>query len=296
MNEFLQLSHLPPGSIRLRSYGGRSLFNGLLSAPAMRKRSAVVDVLNHFPDARFFLVGDSGEQDLELYAEIARERPEQILAIFIRDASVRGDSPVRPLDDPTGAEAYRWSMDAELATPGSAPAQTGGRFSQAMRRANSKLPSRSMSQSDAVPDLPPPPVPRKATRSYSGVDAASRSSSNSSGSSSDYFTSASRSHATITEEPHEIPDMEMNDKPWPPPGFSKPPPGSQAERRENRWPPQGQPSTPLPDAEKKMVDLQVRLWRARLDVPPHIPLRIFREPEECVEVNEILDRLQVRGR
>ena len=90
--------------------------------------------------------------------------------------------------------------------------------------------------------------------------------------------------------------MEMNDKPWPPPGFSKPPPGSQAERRENRWPPQGQPSTPLPDAEKKMVDLQVRLWRARLDVPPHIPLRIFREPEECVEVNEILDRLQVRGR
>ena len=84
VNDFLQLSQLPPGSVRLRSYGGRSLFNGLLSAPAVRKRSAVVDVLNHFPDARFFLVGDSGEQDLELYAEVARERPDQILGIFIR--------------------------------------------------------------------------------------------------------------------------------------------------------------------------------------------------------------------
>ena len=71
----------------------------------MRKRSAVVDVLNHFPDARFLLVGDSGEQDLELYAEVARARPEQILAIFIRDAGARGDGAPPPLDDPTGTGA-----------------------------------------------------------------------------------------------------------------------------------------------------------------------------------------------
>ena len=73
----------------------------------MRKRAGVLDVLNHFPDARFFLVGDSGEQDLELYAEIARERPDQILGVFIRDASARDDRALRPLDDPTGAAAYR---------------------------------------------------------------------------------------------------------------------------------------------------------------------------------------------
>jgi phosphatidate phosphatase APP1 len=59
------------GSIKLRSYAGRSLFNGLLSAPAARKRAGVVDVLDSFPDSRFFLIGDSGEQDLELYAEYA---------------------------------------------------------------------------------------------------------------------------------------------------------------------------------------------------------------------------------
>ncbi|TBU47533.1 hypothetical protein BD309DRAFT_988005 [Dichomitus squalens] len=298
VNEFLQLSDLPPGSVRLRSYGGRSLFNGLLSAPAMRKRAAVVDVLNHFPDARFFLVGDSGEQDLELYAEFARERPEQILAIFIRDARARDDDSVHPLDDPTGVEAFRWSMDAGLTTPGSAPTQTSGRFSQAMRRANSKLPLRSMSQSDAVPQPPPPAAPRKVARSYSGADVASRSSSNSSGSSTsptDYFSSAARSHSPITEEPHESPPMEMNARSWPPSGFSKPPPGSQAERRESGFYSQAQLSTPLPDMGK-MADLQMRLWKARLDVPPQIPLRVFREPEECVEVDEVLEKLQVRGR
>ena len=48
---------------------GRSLFNGILSAPATRKRAGVVDILSAFPDSCFFLIGDSGEQDLELYAE-----------------------------------------------------------------------------------------------------------------------------------------------------------------------------------------------------------------------------------
>ena len=59
------------GSIKLKSYAGRSLFDGFLSAPAARKRAGIVDILDSFPDSRFFLIGDSGEQDLELYAEYA---------------------------------------------------------------------------------------------------------------------------------------------------------------------------------------------------------------------------------
>ncbi|KAI9067975.1 hypothetical protein FKP32DRAFT_1588164 [Trametes sanguinea] len=207
VNEFLQISQLPPGSVRLRSYGGRSLFNGLLSAPAMRKRTGVLDVLNHFPDARFFLVGDSGEQDLELYAEIARERPDQILGIFIRDAAVGG--------------------------------------------------------------------------------------------------AGSLTHSPITEEPSASPEMGMGvPSSYPPPGFARPRPSpgtGEWKDTTERWQQKQQPSPPsssqgMSDVERKRWDLQTRLWRARLEVPPHIPLRIFREPEECVEVDEILDRLQVRGR
>ncbi|KAF8878864.1 hypothetical protein BD779DRAFT_1553564 [Infundibulicybe gibba] len=97
INEFFAVSKLPPGSIKLRSYGGRSLFNGLLSAPAARKRGGVLEVLNSLPDSRFFLIGDTGEQDLELYAEIAIERPDQILAVFVRDTGT-----TEPIPDPTG--------------------------------------------------------------------------------------------------------------------------------------------------------------------------------------------------
>lgn len=56
------------GSIKLKSYAGRSLFSGLLSDPAARKYAGVLDILDSFPDSQFFLIGDTGEQDLELYA------------------------------------------------------------------------------------------------------------------------------------------------------------------------------------------------------------------------------------
>ncbi|KAI0794117.1 hypothetical protein C8Q74DRAFT_1193864 [Fomes fomentarius] len=286
VNEFLQISHLPPGSIRLRSYGGRSLFNGLLSAPAMRKRTGVLDVLNHFPDARFFLVGDSGEQDLELYAEIARDRPDQILGIFIRDASGGpGESSVCPLDDPIGRDAWQFAA-FELDTPSSASSMSTmrERLSEASgRRSGRSTPSRSMS------DAMPPAVPNKPSRSYSGSEMRPLTSTSSAESGRyDYFSSAAPTHPSITEELQGVPPMALirdasgrDERPWPPPGFSNPKPPALGSQREE---------------EKKRAELQVRLWRVRLEVPTRVPIRIFREPEDCVEVNEILDRLQVRGR
>ena len=74
IKQFLGISGLPSGSIRLRSYTGKSLFNGILSAPAMRKRANVIEVLDYFTESRFILVGDSGEQDMELYVQLAADR------------------------------------------------------------------------------------------------------------------------------------------------------------------------------------------------------------------------------
>lgn len=68
--QFFGIAGLPPGSLKLKSYAGRSIFSGLVSAPASKKRAGVVEVLNSFEeDSHFILIGDSGEQDLELYAE-----------------------------------------------------------------------------------------------------------------------------------------------------------------------------------------------------------------------------------
>jgi hypothetical protein len=104
INEFFLLAKLPTGSVRLRSYGTRTLFSGLLSAPSDRKRDGVLEVLTSFPHSRFILIGDSGEQDLELYATIARDHPEQILCIFIRDANTYEDGG-EGIKDPTGIRA-----------------------------------------------------------------------------------------------------------------------------------------------------------------------------------------------
>ena len=43
------------------------------------------NLLESFPYSKFILIGDSGEQDLELYCQAAIERPDQVLAILVRD-------------------------------------------------------------------------------------------------------------------------------------------------------------------------------------------------------------------
>ena len=98
IKQFLEISGLPFGSIRLRSYTGKSLFNGILSAPATRKRANVIEVLDYFTESRFILVGNSGEQDMEPYSQLAADHPDQIAGVFIRDVTTVG------LDDPTGTK------------------------------------------------------------------------------------------------------------------------------------------------------------------------------------------------
>lgn len=52
-----------------------------------RKRPSIVEVLDAFPESSFILFGDSGEQDLEVYVTLARERPHQVRGIYIRDVT-----------------------------------------------------------------------------------------------------------------------------------------------------------------------------------------------------------------
>ena len=52
----------------------------------------------------------------------------------------------------------------------------------------------------------------------------------------------------------------------------------------------------LTESEKRRKDLQLRVYRARTQMPGHIPLRIFRDPEECVEAQQILARESSTGR
>ena len=80
------------------------MLSDLLSQPSDRKRDGVLEVLTSFPHSRFILIGDSGEQDLELYAAVARDHPEQVLCIFIRDVNTYEDGG-GGIEDPTGIHA-----------------------------------------------------------------------------------------------------------------------------------------------------------------------------------------------
>lgn len=265
LNEFFEVSHLPPGSIRLKSYAGRSFFNGLLSAPATRKRAGILDILDNFPESRFVLIGDSGEQDLELYAVLARERPEQIKAVFIRDVlALEGVEGVR---DPTGSELRigdevgETGLARAVALELKTPVARGG-------IADPSLPSnppfadreRPQQMKKSISELATTHRPRP-VRTFSKISIRTgdlgSGTNPSANSANGYFTSS-------------------------------PSPSRQGSLEVGAY-----PLEYMTEQERKRFDLQMRIYRARAQMPRNVALRIFRRPEECVEAGQLLDRLLV---
>ena len=74
--ELLQRQQLPPGPLLLRDFG--------LRMKKDHKTKAIEDILTTYPALRFLLIGDSGEQDPEIYAEILSRFPDRIRVIYIR--------------------------------------------------------------------------------------------------------------------------------------------------------------------------------------------------------------------
>ncbi|TFK39506.1 hypothetical protein BDQ12DRAFT_712190 [Crucibulum laeve] len=301
LNEFFQISQLPPGSIKLKSYAGRSLFNGLLSAPAARKRAGVVDILDSFPNSRFLLIGDTGEQDLELYADLARERPDQILAVFVRDVGTDD-----PIEDPTG-----WQV---LSAAGTRP------DSKPLLSYNNDSTNDVLKSKRTVSSL----LSRGSYSSITGKRAPTPLSIPEAGG---YFTAA-----PLSDEPEEWPGMGTGDntpmaksanpyairtprrtnsvssapvtsiptqyisqppKPTPPPSVDPSSKSMRSVQTQLSTSSIGSSSSKLADltdAEKKRYMLQMRVYKARTQMPSNVPLRIFRHPEECVEAEEIFER------
>jgi phosphatidate phosphatase APP1 len=53
------------------------------------KIEAIEAILRTYPGLKFILIGDSGEQDPEIYREIVRRHPERIRVIYIRSVDPR---------------------------------------------------------------------------------------------------------------------------------------------------------------------------------------------------------------
>ena len=86
--EFFKLNRIPLGPIFLRDFGAQVLFSSH-SAQGDHKLARIGQILALYEPLPFVLIGDSGERDPEIYAEIVRRFPGRIRAIYIRSVDRR---------------------------------------------------------------------------------------------------------------------------------------------------------------------------------------------------------------
>ena len=83
--EFLRVQNIPVGPLLLRELGMREVFK--LTSHGNHKLGKIELILSFFPDMQFVLIGDSGEQDPEIYTEVLRRHPKSVRVIYIRNVN-----------------------------------------------------------------------------------------------------------------------------------------------------------------------------------------------------------------
>ena len=95
---FLRHRGFPLGPVLLRDALGTA-------AAAEGKTKRIQEVLDLHPQLRFVLIGDSGERDPEIYAEVVRANPGRVLAIYIREVRLDpGDGRVEKVTQDWGED------------------------------------------------------------------------------------------------------------------------------------------------------------------------------------------------
>jgi phosphatidate phosphatase APP1 len=84
--EFMELNGIPHGPMFLKDYGIDET-KLVKSAHDVHKLQAIETVLSFYPGLRFLLIGDNGQQDVEIYARAVHDYPDRVGAVFIRDVS-----------------------------------------------------------------------------------------------------------------------------------------------------------------------------------------------------------------
>lgn len=108
--DFLTIHDIPAGPFFLQDYG---LDPGKLITISHRvhKLAAIKRILLTYPMLPFILIGDSGQEDPEIYSEVVRTYPGRIRAIYIRDVSpAQRDAAVQSLIE----EAQRHTVEMLL--------------------------------------------------------------------------------------------------------------------------------------------------------------------------------------
>jgi phosphatidate phosphatase APP1 len=80
---FLEAQRIPVGPLLLRDWD----LGKLNERHARHKGDVIREIFNTYPELPFLLVGDSGQEDPEIYTEIVREHPGRVNAVYIRNVN-----------------------------------------------------------------------------------------------------------------------------------------------------------------------------------------------------------------
>jgi phosphatidate phosphatase APP1 len=80
--EFLSLQGLPSGPLMLKDFGDHMLFGS--GDHRTHKLQCIERVFSTYPGLPFLLIGDSGEQDPEIYRHVLDVHPGRVRAVYIR--------------------------------------------------------------------------------------------------------------------------------------------------------------------------------------------------------------------
>ena len=85
LEDFLNVHGVPPGPLFLKDWSPT-----VLGKHRDYKGGVVRRLLHTYEDLPFVLIGDSGEEDPEIYLQAVREHPGRIIAVYIRDVTSGG--------------------------------------------------------------------------------------------------------------------------------------------------------------------------------------------------------------
>lgn len=111
LQEFFKVRDIPAGPIFLRDFGLTQRYAG---ASENHKARQIARLLELHPDLPFILIGDSGEHDPDIYAEIVRRYPGRVAAIYIRDVRPGKDWKMNAHTQEVAAEIRKQGVDMLL--------------------------------------------------------------------------------------------------------------------------------------------------------------------------------------
>ncbi|MDR2789989.1 MAG: DUF2183 domain-containing protein [Campylobacteraceae bacterium] len=85
LQKFFHKNNIPEGTFHLRDTTDLNDFMPSREATIKHKKENIEKLFKSYPKRKFILVGDSGESDPEIYADLQRKYPDKVLLIIIHD-------------------------------------------------------------------------------------------------------------------------------------------------------------------------------------------------------------------